>query len=194
MCCYSIHLKRQINEESSNKTACPPVEFETTTFRTPLHGVPSSLRTRDLGLQVGTKLSQHPSRCHSNRASRSPALLHSDAHPPAQQRSTAASQSQPIAAYDYVMQSQSQALEMTSVVIFSWYIRVSERCCRFGSWRVSARRGCGMCSGNRYDNKWQLGGDRSRRVPLENKVRSLSAVLSPGTVAYKHCTASPWQL
>jgi hypothetical protein len=70
------------------------------------------------------------------------------------------------------MPSQLQALEITSVVIFSWYIIVGARGWRFGSWRVLALRGYGMCSCVRCDSKWQLGG-ATRQVPLGNKVRSV---------------------
>ena len=83
----------------------------------------------------------------------------------------AASQLQPMAAQNYVMPSQSHALQMTSVAIFSWYISEGEQRWAFGSWRVSVQFGCGMCRSGKKKNRWHHGGVVGQ-VSLGNKVRA----------------------
>jgi hypothetical protein len=84
-----------------------------------------------------------------------------------------------MAAQNYVMPSQSHALEMTSVAIFSWYIREGERCWGLGSWRVSVQWSCGMCRCGQCRNKWQTGGVTGQ-VSLRNKVRPLHCTVRSG--------------
>jgi len=78
-----------------------------------------------------------------------------------------------MAAQNYVMLSQSHALQMTSVAIFSWYISEGERRWAVGSWRVSVQCGCGMCTSGQCRNRWHQG-DVVGQVSLGNKVRDFS--------------------
>ena len=71
------------------------------------------------------------------------------------------------------MPSQSHALQMTSVAIFSWYISEGEQHWAFGSWRVSVQCGCGMCKGVQCKNRWHQGGVVVQ-VSLGDKVRDFS--------------------